>query len=169
MPFLVLGASGFCIEKCSLHRQRREGRETKNISIYSNPKYPLCAENLPLQRLLLFPDRYAPSFSRKLFSSFTDHSSFDSSSTGSTAIDGKPLDTLSSISKTEKYSVSPCSTTDTLHKNRRGCPVSDHVTVIVQRVYWELVAWHEGNMDAVNGISVFDHFVVGLIYSPPTV
>ena len=29
-------------------------------------------------------------------------------------------------------------------------------------------AWHEGNMDAVNGISVFDHFVVGLIYSPPT-
>ena len=92
-------------------------------------------KNLPLQRLLLFPDRYAPSFSRKLFSSFTDHSSFDSSSTGSTAIDGKPLDTLSSISKMEKYSVPPCSTTDTLHKNRRGCPVSDHVTVIVQRVY----------------------------------
>ena len=29
VPFLVLGASGFCIEKCSLHRQRREGRENK--------------------------------------------------------------------------------------------------------------------------------------------
>ena len=36
-------------------------------------------------------------------------------------------------------------------------------------VNWELVAWHEGNMDAANGISVFDHLVVGLIYSPPTV
>ena len=36
-------------------------------------------------------------------------------------------------------------------------------------VNWELVAWHEGNMDAANGISVFDYLVVGLIYSPPTV
>ena len=40
--------------------------------------------------------------------------------------------------------------------------------VLQPTVNWELVAWHEGNMDAVNGISVFDHFVVGLIYSPPT-
>ena len=30
VPFLVLGASGFCIEKCSLHRQGREGREKNN-------------------------------------------------------------------------------------------------------------------------------------------
>ena len=37
------------------------------------------------------------------------------------------------------------------------------------QLIWELVAWHEGNMDAANGISVFDHLVVGLIYSPPTV
>ena len=45
------------------------------------------------------------------------------------------------ISKMDKYSVPPCSTTDTLHKNRRGCPVSDHVTIIVQRVYSVWSSW----------------------------
>ena len=33
---------------------------------------------------------------------------------------------------------------------------------------WELVAWHEDNMDAANGISAYDHMVAGLTYSPPT-
>ena len=36
-------------------------------------------------------------------------------------------------------------------------------------VSWELVAWHEDNMDAANGILAFDHMVAGLTYSPPTV
>ena len=41
--------------------------------------------------------------------------------------------------------------------------------VLGPTVNWELVDWHEGKMDAVYGISVFDHFVVGVINSPPTV
>ena len=32
--------------------------------------------------------------------------------------------------------------------------------VLRPTVNWKLVAWHEENMDAVNGISVFDHTLV---------
>ena len=138
MPFLDLGASGFCIEKCSLHRQRREGRENNN-------KFQSTA----IQNTHSMRKTYRSNNSFIFQTDTHPHSAENCSVPYTTdlhltvrpwvpqpAIDGKPLDTLPSISKMEKYSVPPCSTTDTLHKNRRGCPVSDHVTVIVQRVLY---------------------------------
>ena len=44
-----------------------------------------------------------------------------------------------------------------------NCPA-----VLLPAINWKFVALHEGNMDAITGISVLDRFAVGLIYTPPS-